>query len=119
MNAMDTREYIKLCNDYDFETWLKTRCIYDSFNNIEDRKSFRILVFNKGEETWNIFAIQHKDNIKIFHDTLIKSDDDDFIIDDETVFFIFSYPDQLKDCKLLPDALVEMFIKELKEDDED
>lgn len=118
---MEEREYIKLCNDCDFEVWLRTRCINNSFNNIEEGKSFRALVFNPKEEPgdYKVFGIQYKDNLEIFRDTLIHSDDDDFILDDNTMFFIFSYPYQLQNCQLLPFDVRLSLLKILKEDDED
>lgn len=129
MAPMTEREYITLCNDSDFEAWFKTRCCNNSFKNIEDRKSFRILMFNKEKikeasdaiDGYCVFLINYKDNLKILRDCLINTEDDDFcfFIEDDTFFFPFTYPDQLRECEFLKENCREHMIKLLREADEE
>lgn len=113
---MTTREFIKSCSSEEFELWLKTACKYNSFSNIEKGKSFKTFVIHLEEsgDISSIYLIQDRDNINLLHDALKYSDDNDFILNHNTMIFTFSYPEQLKDCKILGENMIKSTIKILQ-----
>lgn len=91
---MTSKEFKELSME-GFEKWLKEACIFDSFNNIEEQKSFKTIVINNhNAEEKDFFIIQDRDNLEYLYIAL-SSFFEDFDIIDQFNLFIYSYNEEL------------------------
>lgn len=93
-----TVKFLKECSLEQFTDWLKEVCIDDSFNNIEDKMSFRTIVINttdiEGERLYYIISL--RDNITNLYNTfkdyttLPVEKQEEFNLNENTRLFIYS-----------------------------
>lgn len=118
-------KFLANCTLEEFTEWLKQVTIGDSFNNIEDRKSFKTIVINKlsedNDKEYSYYTISDRDSIQYLYNALQgtakRGDLDDLVeITEKTKLFIYSYDEQLMNSNLHELKYLIEFLKSLKEE---